>query len=86
MCPPWPPALDVDALADAVAAQIVVPAPPAVDVAALADAVVDRIDLDALAMLVAEHLSTSFEVVEEPVPPPPQTKKATPAKRASRRS
>lgn len=50
------------------------PAPAPIDVAALADAVVDRIDLDALAMLVAEHLSATFEVVDEvpaPAEPPP---------------
>jgi hypothetical protein len=56
------------------------PAPEPIDVAALADAVVDRLDLDALAMLVAEHLSATFEVVSED-PPAPEPAPA-PAKRA----
>lgn len=61
----------VDALADQPAAAPAEPAPAMLHadaLAGLADAVVDRLDLDALAILVVEHLSESFEVVADDPP------------------
>lgn len=70
-------------------------APPAatIDAAAigdLADAVVARLDLDALATLVAEHLADGFEVVPDPAgadeaPPAEPAPVAAPPKGRSRR-